>query len=523
MNNNSLLEKLAKYPAREVMDTLEVEELDAIQEMLDSFAGLLHIDGSDVSGWLGAVYCIARTNACDRSIMAYLAALEDKQAARELAEGVLLDLATEQKRKTLFQQRIKTALKPRAALDYTPPAEMISESAVEDILAEMNISVRFNLITKKAEVHGGGTKILFEKYSRDNITSILPTLIYDIAKSRGIKTGTGGAAIIKAYLFNLADANRYNPIREMLIENENDDSGHLEMIYQIMGISLSFDKLLVRKWLIQTVAYAFADLDNPVSCEGVLVLQGKQGICKTSFFRTLAGDPLWFTEGAVIDMRNKDTLLTAISGWICELGEIDSTFRKDQSALKGFITRTIDRIRLPYAPADSDMPRTTSLCGTVNPEQFLKDSTGNRRYWTIHVENIDRKRLFALTKQDVFRLWGYVYHLYKQDAQGFRLTEKETAHLNARNHDYSVTLPFEDEIRQFLDFTRPVRDWTWHSPAEIAAYFPHVNAIQVGMVFSKIEDEESDVVKRRGKTSSQYLLPMDLSKLQWKTSEFHVG
>ena len=82
MNNNTLLKKICKYPAIEVMDTLPPEELDNIREMLDGFAGLLHIDGNDVSGWLGALYCIARTNACDRSVMAYFAALEDKQAAR---------------------------------------------------------------------------------------------------------------------------------------------------------------------------------------------------------------------------------------------------------------------------------------------------------------------------------------------------------------------------------------------------------------------------------------------------------
>ena len=86
-----------------------------------------------------------------------------------------------------------------------------------------------------------------------------------------------------------------------------------------------------------------------------------------------------------------------------------------------------------------------------------------------------------------------------------------------------MTLPFEDELREFLDFTLPVENWTWHSPAEIAAYFPRVNAIQVGTVFAKIESEERDVVKRKTMTSNRYLLPLDLSKLEYKVNNMHIG
>ena len=521
--NKILYEKLCTYPVKEVLSTLPLSEIDNVQEVLDDYAGLLHINGEPADGLLGAVYCVARQSACDRSVIAYFGALDDRETAKELAEGLFLDLAIAQKCKSLFEKRLKAALKPR---DEFYPAETtyekLTQEVVEDMLSSLDLHVRFNLVTKRMEVCGGGTKILFEKYSRDNITSVLPTLIYDIAKKRNCKMGAGGAAAIKSYLFCIADSNRYNPIREMLVENENDDESALENIYDILGLTLSFEKLLVKKWLIQTVAFAFADYDNPVSTEGILVLQGKQGICKTSFFRVLAGEPLWFNEGTVIDMRNKDSILTAISGWICELGEIDSTFKKDQSALKGFITRTVDRLRLPYAPSDSDMPRTTSMCGTVNPEQFLKDSTGNRRYWTIHVENIDRDKLFSMTKSDVFHLWGYAYHLYLQDKQGFRLNKQESEMLNARNHDFDVTLPFEEEIREFLDFTMPVENWLWHSPAEVAAYFPRVNAIQVGMVFSKIESEESDVEKKKFNVGYKYKLPLNLTKLEWKTEHFSI-
>ena len=515
---------LLKYPVREALDELPLKEIDVVQELLDDYSGLIHIGGEPACGMLGTVYCMARENACDRAVLAFFEAIDELDTAKKLANGVFLDLAAAQKCKLLFEKRIKEALSPRPIAGCAGNnGGRLSESAVEDMLSELDLEVRLNLVTKKPEVNGGGAPLLIEKYSRDNIVSALPTVLYDYAREKGLRMNSGGLSMIKAYLFNLANANRYNPITDMLISHENTDETSLLKIYDMLGLQTAQQKTLVRKWLIQTVAFAFADVENPVSCEGVLVLQGKQGICKTSFFRKLAGDPMWFTEGAVIDMRNKDTLLTAISGWICELGEIDSTFKKDQSALKGFITRTIDRIRLPYAPADSDMPRTTSMCGTVNPEQFLKDNTGNRRYWTIHVDNIDRGALFSMSKEDVFHLWGYVYSLYKQNPESYRLTESENELLNACNHDFTVTLPFEDEIKQFLDFTQPVEDWLWHSPAEIAAYFPRVTAEQVGRVFSKIADEERDVTMRKTMTSNKYLLPIDLSKPEFKTNNYHVG
>ena len=74
-------------------------------------------------------------------------------------------------------------------------------------------------------------------------------------------------------------------------------------------------------------------------------------------------------------------------------GEIDSTLKKEQSALKAFLTSPEDDIREPYAKKSIRRPRTTSFCASVNPYMFLKDSTGNRRFWVIHTEKIQIHKL----------------------------------------------------------------------------------------------------------------------------------
>lgn len=494
--------------------------------LINDFADLT-IDGRNEANALLNVYCLALENVTDSAVTSFLCAVDDTEMFRRLTTGIFSDIAAKQKKKTAFERivhdewikrkkREKEEEKEQRRLDReaflaTQPdyyGGKLTQTAVEQILHSKSLSVRLNLATKKIELHGH-TEVIFAQYSKDNIMSTLPTLLLDECKNNEVGGGKASVNAINAYLFNLADANRYNPIRDMLESHENTDARHLETVYKILGLQRDFDKTLVRKWLIQTVAFAFADLDNPVSTEGVLVLQGSQGCGKTSFFRTLAGDPLWFTEGTVIDVRNKDSLLTAINGWICELGEIDSTLRKEQSALKAFITRTVDKIRLPYAPTDSDMPRTTSLCGTVNPEQFLKDSTGNRRYWTIHVENIDKRRLFALKKEDVFAIWGYVYHLYRQNKEGFRLNDVEFQQLEISNRAYSAFLPFEEEVMELLDFDISADRWRWTSPVELAPYIQGAKAEQIGRVLTKLSKENAEVKKRRGRFGYQYNLPLN--------------
>ncbi len=511
----------------EVLEFCENEEhADDFEYLSNDFKGLT-VNGQGADNILLCVYYLACKNATDSAVTSFLRGIDSDEDFKCLTTGIFLELATAQKKKITFEKIMADELKDRRrrekeserelrrlereAFLATQPqyyGEKLTQKVVEMILGELGVSVRLNLVTKKIELHGN-TEIIHQLYSKDNIMSTLPTVILDICKNNDVGKGQLGLGAINAYLFNLADANRYNPITEMLMSHENSDESRLEAVYDILGVEDSFDKTLIRKWLIQTVAFAFADFDTPVSTEGVLVLQGEQGNGKTSFFRRFAGEPLWFTEGAVLDMRNKDSIITAISGWICELGEIDSTLKKEQSALKAFLTRTVDKIRLPYAAAESTMPRTTSMCGTVNPEQFLKDSTGNRRYWTIHVDRIDKRRLFALTKEEIFDIWGYIYHLYLQDKDGFRLSDAENRRLETRNRDFSEGLPYEEEVRSELDFGIKKEFWSWVSPADISPYFQGAKAEQIGRVLAKIKKEESEVKLIRTATGRRYLIPLN--------------
>ena len=497
-------------------------------DAMNNYKERLYIDGKDVYDDLIAVYILASENILSETVVHYLRSLEDTDIMKQLVNSVFLPLAVSQKKKTDFKAVIQEEVAKRdkrlkelgkeykrlereALLKDKPPyfGKPFSQDVVQQILNENGIMVRMNMLTKKLELSGNGADKLFLKYSRENITETFPDIIKDICSANEVSDCY--RSYIESYLFNIADANRYHPVREMLKANQNDDASHLETIFEILRVTDEFDKTLVKKWLIQTVAFAFATLDNPVSAEGVLVLQGDQGKGKTSFFRVLgrlAGKPEWFQEGAVIDLRNKDSIITAITSWITELGELDSTLRKDQSALKAFITRDKDTLRMPYGKTYTDMPRSTSFCGTVNPEQFLKDSTGNRRYWTIHVDNIDRHKLFSLTANEVSQSWGYVYTLYLANPQGFRLNDVELQRLAKRNQAYTAEMIFEGEVRSLLDFDLPKERWTWARPADLQILVSGAKAENIGRVCTQLLKVIPGAEKKRTSAGYVYLLPL---------------
>ena len=102
--------------------------------------------------------------------------------------------------------------------------------------------IRLNMLTKKLEFSGHGANKLFLKYSRENITETFPDIIKDICTENEVSDCY--RSYIESYLFNIADSNRYHPVQEMLIANQNDDASHLETIYEILGLTDDFGKTL---------------------------------------------------------------------------------------------------------------------------------------------------------------------------------------------------------------------------------------------------------------------------------------
>ena len=168
--------------------------------------------------------------------------------------------------------------------------------------------------------------------------------------------------------------------------------------------------------------------------------------------------PRYFGEGVCIDPRNKDSIIQATSNWLCELGEIGSTMKKDMDSVKAMLTKANDEYRLPYGRTTLKFPRMTSFVGTVNDDKFLIDQTGNRRFATVpisddvHIDYNTQIRPF-----NSLQLWAQVYRIVQEEiakgetiASCFRLDPEMKEELDIRNEEYTKSMKAEDEVIDIL-------------------------------------------------------------------------
>lgn len=316
----------------------------------------------------------------------------------------------------------------------------LTKETLCDYLDESGYTIRLNVITHEVEISG-----LPDIYNPESRQQDLPVIIHDEMKThyRCDKQN------IIDLLSLIAGENRYNPVLELIDSGTWDKHDYLGELYEILHIGEDdlLSRTLIYKWLAQSYWMLQNDIQSAFGADGMLVLQGPQGIGKTSFVRKIAIQPEFAKLGQYLDFRDKDTLRRCISAWITELGEIETTFRSDLERLKAFITAERDEYRLPYGRADVKVARRTSLIGTCNSGRFLIDPTGSRRFWTIPVNEIDLKRLFAF---DSLQLWRQIKVICKGNPAEFRLTKEEQEQLAARNHQHEKPLKAQEEIEDIL-------------------------------------------------------------------------
>ena len=373
------------------------------------------------------------------------------------------------------------------------------------VLRAMGITARQNVITNKCEISGVPPACPPESAANNT-----PVYIRDQLVKLGV-TGAGFPAVEK-YLGAVIAETLYNPVAEMLQSAPWDGVHRIPVLLEILGITPgSFSDTLLQKWLVQCVAMAFNNRKKSVAAAGVLVLQGPQQIGKTTFFRRLAVNEDWFYDGASIDMSNKDSLIYATRAWITELGELDSTLRRDQANLKAFITTKVDRMRSAYSSIYAKKPRVTSLGGTVNGEQFLRDTTGDARFWTIQVSQIDVKRLNDLPDSFFVDLWHEVYAMRVTAPDCFRLTPEQRAQLEQQNATFRESLPGEEEIRNALDFDLPEDKWREYTTSELRLLVPGIDRVtsnMIGAAVRKIAREDLRMTIRKTKRGALYKIPL---------------
>lgn len=410
--------------------------------------------------------------------------------------------------KQLWARTVKGA-REHNEIDFEADSEekpFFTPDSLQRYLDEKHLSARYNEIAHRIMFSG------WETDGGENLDSNIIALIYSELQGRFKNCNP---SIVGDYLSVSASRRSFNPVSELLAENflDWDKVDRLPAVYEILGLAPddTLSRTLVKKWLYQCVSLAcFNRYDEPFGADGVMVLVGRQGIGKTSFFRKIALKPDLFCEGLALDFHAKDTLIQSTSFWLCELGEIEATMKSDIPRLKAFITQAVDEIRRPYARAATRAIRRTSFCASCNSVEFLLDTTGNRRFWTVPVEKIN---LDALARLDVKQLWLQIYSaVLLGGVQSFRLTADEQKTLAERNAAHEKRLKGEDEVLDILsecDTPYYKINWEYQTVTEFKNahdVLKSYSAAQIGKALDHI-GVKSEVKKISGKVQRVRLLP----------------
>lgn len=329
---------------------------------------------------------------------------------------------------------------PRAGCSQPP----VTIPNVRHLIDSYQITIRYNVVSKKLFIsvpgHSGGP---------DNFDNIAMSHIFSLASLNGLASGQ-----LSSFVATIGDRNQFNPVADWITSKPWDGTDRLQnfcgtLVHREDYPVLLKNKLLHR-WMISAVAAAL--MSSGFRSRGSLTLQGPQGIGKTAWISAFVPDPI-LREIAVkldhhLDAANKDSLITAVSHWIVEIGELDSSFKKDIARLKGFLTSDRDKVRRPYGRTDSEYPRRTVFCATVNDSNFLVDSTGNTRWWTIPVTKINYKH--DIDMQQLFAQMAVDFHA----GEPWWLLPAEEALLETQNKAHRNISVIQERVLEAVDLDR---------------------------------------------------------------------
>lgn len=240
----------------------------------------------------------------------------------------------------------------------------------------------------------------------------------------------------------VAQASSYHPVRNYLRSVKWDGVNRLDSLfpYYFGAEDTAYHRAVGPKWMIAAVARVMSP-GCKVDC--VPILEGKQGIGKSTALAALAGE--WFCDTPIV-VGDREAYQTIRGRWVVELSELDSLSRAEVSATKAFLSAQQDHYRSPYARRAQTVPRQCVFAGTTNEDTYLKDGTGNRRFWPVACGAILRDAL----ARDRDQLWAEARSRYEAGERWF-LEGEEVLREAAEAADNRVQEdPFQGLIGEWL-------------------------------------------------------------------------
>lgn len=225
----------------------------------------------------------------------------------------------------------------------------------------------------------------------------------------GYGLGTVSERDINAGVSLAAHRNKFHPVKDYLEALEWDGIERVDTLFidYLRADDNVYHREAARMVMIASVARIY---EPGHKFDFAPVLQGPQGLRKSSFIETLYSEG-WFGE-LTCSLSDTQKIAETIGGkWVVEFGELASFYKSDHNDAKQFMSRKVDSVRMAYDRRISDFPRQTVFWGSTNDKKYLRDPTGNRRWWPIicGAVQIDTDTLAAVRDQ----LWAEALVAYR--------------------------------------------------------------------------------------------------------------
>jgi predicted P-loop ATPase len=315
-------------------------------------------------------------------------------------------------------------------------------------------------------------------------------------------------ATIDHHLAAIGEQNSYHPIAAALEGKHWDGVARVQRVLDCVPCTDPLHKDTVfKKWFISAIAAIY---EPSFSAKLVPVLKGGQSTRKSAFLsRVCSIVPNSFLPEASLDAENKDSVIIAASHHIVELSELERTTRKEAGALKAHITKDIDTFRAPYARSAINKRRQGVFIGTVNDDEFFKDTTGNSRFAVIELTgkisldavndilgySYDSGRVRQTNRNELLQFWLEVKHWY-DTGWSWVLTDSESEHSEENNVKFMVKGDYYHLMEERVSTWWP-NDTVGVSAAE-ACYRLGLNASFAGKVGKDLAQMEKDGLLKRG-------------------------
>lgn len=268
--------------------------------------------------------------------------------------------------------------------------------------------------------------------------------------------GTFSARNYDIAVTKVADDRAYHPIREF-IESlpEWDKVPRVDtLLVDYLGAS---DTAYVRAVTRKTLCAAISRVLRPgCKFDSMLVLNGPQGVGKSTLIAKLAGE--WFSDSLNLGDTKDKTAAEKLQGyWILEIGELAGLKKAEVETLRSFLSRQNDIYRAAFGKRATPHLRQCVFFGTTNAESgYLRDNTGNRRFWPVKTPGNGKKQSWNLTHEEILQIWAEAL-VYVRQGEKLYLSAEMDALAKDEQREAMESDEREGLVREYLDTLLPER------------------------------------------------------------------